>query len=138
EIADLVIVNKADGQLASTAKEAVTEYKSALKYLQPTSPVWMPKVIPVSAKTKMGIDEVWNTVKEYFSVKMKSSEFESKRGMQRKLWMWHQITSELLERFQSESSIRTLVHELEQKLFRGEITSGTAADLVVDRFTNKK
>ncbi|CAG8442211.1 2030_t:CDS:2 [Ambispora gerdemannii] len=135
EIADLVIVNKADGQLANAAKEAAAEYKSALKYLKPTSSVWMPKVIPVSAKTKMGINDVWDAVKEYF---LKSSECERKRGTQRKLWMWRQVTSELLERFKSESSIRTLVNELDQKLFRGEITSGAAADLVVDRFINKK
>ncbi|CAJ0872875.1 17403_t:CDS:2, partial [Entrophospora sp. SA101] len=56
------------------------------------------------------------------------SELAKKRGEQRKLWMWRQITSEILE---------SLVDELEHKVFKGEMTSGKAADIVVNQFTHR-
>ncbi|KAG9296073.1 hypothetical protein G9A89_011925 [Geosiphon pyriformis] len=137
ENSDLVIVNKADGELANSAREAVTEYTSALKYLHPKSPVWSPKVLRVSAKNNIGIDTAWNKMEKFYKAMKDSGEFEKKRGEQRKLWMWRQITSELLERFKSDTYIRGLVKELEHKVFLGEMTSGAAADYVIDCFTNK-
>ncbi|GES98400.1 methylmalonic aciduria type A protein, mitochondrial-like [Rhizophagus clarus] len=137
EISDLIVVNKSDGVFANAAREAVAEYTSALKYLHPSSPSWQPKVIKVSAKTNSGLDETWKLMQSYYNIMKRSSELSKKRGKQRKLWMWRQITSELLDRLNSDKEIRNLVDKLEQKVFNGEITSGIAADYVVDNFTHK-
>ncbi|CAH1756475.1 11781_t:CDS:10 [Entrophospora sp. SA101] len=128
EVSDLVIVNKADGILAQSAREAVVEYTSALKYLRPSTPVWRPKVTSVSSKTNDGIENTWNVMQEYYNSMKDYSELAKKRGEQRKLWMWRQITSEILE---------SLVDELEHKVFKGEMTSGKAADIVVNQFTHR-
>ncbi|CAG8590595.1 2614_t:CDS:10 [Acaulospora morrowiae] len=136
EISDLVIVNKADGPLAASAREALIEYTSALKYLQPITPYWKPQVTSVSAKTNMGIENAWNITMSYLNAMRESGEFQRKRSEQRKLWMWRQIKTELLDRLKSDESIRKLVNTFEQKVFNGEMTSGTAADYVVDKFTH--
>jgi LAO/AO transport system kinase len=83
------------------------------------------------------LDETWELMQEYYNIMKSSSELSKKRGEQRKLWMWRQITSELLDRLNSDRDIRKLVDKLERKVFNGEITSGVAADHVVDTFTNK-
>ncbi|CAJ0842365.1 15291_t:CDS:2 [Entrophospora sp. SA101] len=137
EVSDLVIVNKADGILAQSAREAVVEYTSALKYLRPSTPVWRPKVTSVSSKTNDGIENTWNVMQEYYNSMKDYSELAKKRGEQRKLWMWRQITSEILERLRSNQSIKSLVDELEHKVFKGEMTSGKAADIVVNQFTHR-
>ncbi|CAG8543424.1 6575_t:CDS:10 [Acaulospora colombiana] len=136
EISDLVVVNKADGPLAASAREALTEYTSALKYLQPATPYWSPRVTSVSAKTNMGIENTWNIIMSYFKAMKESGEFQRRRGEQRKLWMWRQITAELLDRLNSDESIKKLVDIFEQRVFNGEMPSSTAADYVVDKFTH--
>ncbi|CAG8470759.1 8551_t:CDS:10, partial [Funneliformis caledonium] len=137
EISDLIIVNKADGVFANAAREASADYTSALKYLHPSTSVWNPKVIRVSAKANSGLDEAWKLMQEYYHAMKSSGELSKKRGEQRSLWMWRQITSELLDRLNSDKEICELVDQLEQKVFNGEMTSGTAADHVVDTFTRK-
>ncbi|KAF0543823.1 methylmalonic acidemia type A protein [Gigaspora margarita] len=137
EISDLVVVNKNDGDLENAAREAVAEYTSALKYLRHSTPFWIPKVTSVSSKTNKGVNNVWDIILEYFNIMKNSDELQKRRGNQRKLWMWRQITSELLNRLNSDESIRKLVDMLEKKVFDGKMTSGTAADYVVDVFTHK-
>ncbi|CAG8785861.1 13607_t:CDS:2, partial [Racocetra persica] len=137
EVSDLVVVNKDDGAFENAAREAVIEYTSALKYLRHSTTFWAPKVTSVSSKTSKGVDNVWNTILEYFNVMKSSGELQRRRGNQRKLWMWRQITSELLNRLNSDDSIKKLVNVLEKDVFDGKMTSGTAADHVVDVFTHK-
>ncbi|KAF0543824.1 methylmalonic acidemia type A protein [Gigaspora margarita] len=99
EISDLVVVNKNDGDLENAAREAVAEYTSALKYLRHSTPFWIPKVTSVSSKTNKGVNNVWDIILEYFNIMKNSDELQKRRGNQRKLWMWRQITSELLNRY---------------------------------------
>ncbi|CAI2175984.1 2281_t:CDS:2, partial [Funneliformis geosporum] len=97
EISDLIIVNKADGEFANAAREAAAEYTSALKYLHPSTSVWNPQVLRVSAKANSGMDNAWKLMQEYYHVMKRSGELSKKRGEQRRLWMWRQISSELLD-----------------------------------------
>ncbi|RHZ84878.1 hypothetical protein Glove_74g110 [Diversispora epigaea] len=137
EISDLVIVNKADGPLANSAKEAAAEYTSALKYLNPVSTYWKPRVISISSKTNMGIENVWNTIMEFFKIMNESGELQRRRGDQRTLWMWRQIKSILLDRLKEDEFTRKLVNVYEKKVLDGEMTFGAAANNIVDRFMNK-
>ncbi|OZJ04994.1 hypothetical protein BZG36_02112 [Bifiguratus adelaidae] len=134
ELADLVIVNKADGDLMSSARAATLEYTSALKFLQPAYEGWRSKVIRVSAKEELGIDKAWETMTEYFDVMRNAGHIASKRGSQRKLWMWRQITNELLDRLNRDDSVKKTVELMEKRVYEGTMNSGQAADRVVDEF----
>ncbi|GAB5592563.1 hypothetical protein Unana1_07463 [Umbelopsis nana] len=137
ELSDMVIVNKADGKLADAARSASMDYTSAIKFLQPASPLWKAKVIRVSSRENTGIDKAWEVMKSYFDTMTAAHKLTEKRGAQRKIWMWRQITSELVDRLNADDNVKKHVSELESQVFEGKMTSGQAADSVVDVFLNK-
>ncbi|KAI9284342.1 ArgK protein [Umbelopsis sp. AD052] len=137
ELSDLVVVNKADGKLADAARAVSMDYTSAIKFLQPPSPLWKTKVLRVSSRENTGIDKAWEAMKSYFDTMTSANKLTEKRGAQRKVWMWRQITSELVDRLNSDDKVKQHVAELESKVFDGKMTSGQAADSVVDVFLNK-
>ncbi|RUS22245.1 ArgK protein-domain-containing protein [Endogone sp. FLAS-F59071] len=134
ELSDLVLVNKSDGALTDSARTAAMEYTSALKFLQPANAVWRPKVICVSSVEQSGMDKAWEAMSEYLGVMTDAGLLDQKRSEQRRLWMWRQITTELLDRLNRDPTVRTTAKRLEQHVFDGEMASGQAADRVVDEF----
>ncbi|KAF9431370.1 hypothetical protein BGZ76_000404 [Entomortierella beljakovae] len=136
ELSDLVIVNKSDGALVDSARNAQIEYTSALKFVKSVSNNWNPKVIRVSSMggPEGGIEEAWNTMREYFDIMESSGELSEKRGNQRKIWMWRQVSSELLDLLNEDDHIRGMAKELEGKVLRNEVMSGDAAHKIVERF----
>lgn len=68
ELVDLVVVNKADGDLAKPANRALAEYKAALKLIQPRHEVWKPTAMTCSSVESTNIDKVWQTMKEFWEV----------------------------------------------------------------------
>lgn len=68
ELSDMILVNKADGELAAAARMAQIEYTSALKYLQPSTQGWTPQILPVSSHANTGITEAWDSMKEYYKI----------------------------------------------------------------------
>lgn len=82
ELADLLIVNKADGELEAQATRTQTDYRSALMYLPPISPYWRPRAMRISALTKKGIPEVWNAMVEYQTIMVEKGTWDERRGQQ--------------------------------------------------------
>ncbi|KAF9899593.1 hypothetical protein BX616_002941, partial [Lobosporangium transversale] len=136
ELSDLVIVNKSDGALVDSARNAQIEYTSALKFVKAISENWKPKVIRVSSMggPEGGIDKAWSTMKEYFDIMESTGELQRKRGHQRKIWMWRQVSSELLDLLNEDAQVRELAKELESKVLQNEVMSGAAAHQIVERF----
>ncbi|KAF9356081.1 hypothetical protein BGX26_005766 [Mortierella sp. AD094] len=136
ELSDLVIVNKSDGALVDSARNAQIEYTSALKFVKSISSNWKPKVIRVSSMggPEGGIEQAWNTMKEYFDIMQSTGELQQKRGNQRKIWMWRQVSSELLDLLNEDPHVREMANELESKVLRNEVMSGAAAHKIVERF----
>ncbi|KAI7816524.1 ArgK protein-domain-containing protein [Gamsiella multidivaricata] len=136
ELSDLVIVNKSDGALVDSARNAQIEYTSALKFVKAISAHWKPKVIRVSSMggPEGGIEQAWNTMKEYFDIMESTGELQKKRGNQRKIWMWRQVSSELLDLLNDDAHVREMADELEAKVLRNEVMSGAAAHQIVERF----
>ena len=99
ELVDLVIVNKADGDLVNAARRAQIEYTSALKLLRPKTGSWSPKVISISSVEHSGIDKAWTEMLGCHSTLVKSGELTTLRSEQRKRWMWRILTDHLLQRF---------------------------------------
>ncbi|KAG0005317.1 hypothetical protein BGZ65_011450 [Modicella reniformis] len=136
ELSDLVIVNKSDGALVDSARNAQIEYTSALKFVKAISSHWKPKVIRVSSKggPEGGIDKAWDAMKEYFDIMESTGDLQAKRGNQRKIWMWRQVSSELLDLLNEDTQVREMANELESKVLRNEVMSGAAAHQIVQRF----
>ncbi|KYO46369.1 methylmalonic aciduria type A protein, mitochondrial isoform B [Alligator mississippiensis] len=91
EMADLVVVTKADGDLVVPARRIQAEYVSALKLLRKRSKVWKPKVMRISAKTGEGISDMWDKMTEFRDLVLMSGELLTKRRKQQKVWMWNLI-----------------------------------------------
>ncbi|KAI9152620.1 hypothetical protein H9P43_009416 [Blastocladiella emersonii ATCC 22665] len=154
ELSDLILVNKADGDLAATARMTQAEYMSALKFLggsdhppvprrrrgkadeeeEVSPPTYAPKVIRVSAAHRLGIDEVWESVLDYYAARWYTDAFTDKREAQRKKWMWRLISEELQSRLANDAGVATLIRDLESRVEHGEVTPGVAADRVVESF----
>ena len=94
EIADLLVVTKADGDLAAAAGQATAAYQGALGLLRPVSPEWVPQVLQCSALTGAGIDAVWAACQDYRAA-LGEAGLKERRAGQAVAWMWDEITETL-------------------------------------------
>ncbi|XP_042726446.1 methylmalonic aciduria type A protein, mitochondrial [Lagopus leucura] len=134
EMADLVAVNKADGDLIVPARRIQAEYVSAMKLLRKRSKVWRPKVMRISAKTGEGISDMWDKMTEFRDLMLTSGELIAKRRKQQKVWMWNLIQENMLEHFRSHLAVKDKIPLLEEKVLSGVLSPGLAADLLLKAF----
>lgn len=127
ELADLVIVNKADGDLIAGAKRVQGDYKAALRMLHPSSANWQPKVLTCSALNNQGIDEIWKTVNEFEKAMRVSDELEKKRSHQAISWMWKEIKETLISRFINHPNISAQITKIEADVESGKKSPTQAA-----------
>ncbi|XP_066488473.1 methylmalonic aciduria type A protein, mitochondrial isoform X2 [Tiliqua scincoides] len=137
EMADLVAVTKADGDLVVPARRIQAEYISALKLLRKRSKVWRPKVMRISAKTGEGISDMWDKMTEFRDLMLTSSELITKRRRQQKVWMWNVIQESMLDHFRSHLAVRDQIPLLEEKVVSGILSPGLAADLLLKAFKER-
>jgi LAO/AO transport system kinase len=138
ELADLIVVNKADGALEQPAKLARSQLVSALHLMRPRSPNWKPHVLLTSALTNKGIGEVWDAVINYQSIMLDTGELTANRAEQARAWMWNEIREGLIEAFKAEPDVATKVRRLETEVAEGRMTPGAAADTLLKRFQHGK
>ncbi|KAM4603942.1 methylmalonic aciduria type A protein, mitochondrial [Polymixia lowei] len=136
EMADLVVVTKADGDLVVPARRIQAEYTSALKLLRKKSKTWNPKVVRVSSQTGEGIPELWAKIESYRNAMLTSGELQVRRRAQQKVWMWSLIQENVLRHFQNHPAVRGELPHLEDKVTRGAISPGLAADLLLRAFSS--
>ncbi|KFZ67237.1 hypothetical protein N338_10137, partial [Podiceps cristatus] len=134
EMADLVAINKADGDLVVPARRIQAEYISAMKLLRKRSKVWRPKVMRISAKTGEGISDMWDKMTEFHDLMLASGELVSRRRKQQKVWMWNLIQENMLEHFRSHLAVKDKIPLLEEKVLSGVLSPGLAADLLLKAF----
>ena len=127
ELADLLAINKADGDNETRAREAVQEYSAALRYLAPRSEGWRPQAMAISAKTGAGLDELWRVISERCEVLRENGELEQRRSTQRASSMWSVIESELGSAFRRHPGVIAQLDDVEAALKRGEVTPTEAA-----------
>ena len=96
EIADLIVVNKADGDLQAEAGRTAAEYNGALQLLRPRSVNWTPKVLLCSALTGTGVAEVWEAVTAFREALEAPGELVARRGEQARQWLWQEVSDSLL------------------------------------------
>ncbi|XP_037753281.1 methylmalonic aciduria type A protein, mitochondrial isoform X2 [Chelonia mydas] len=137
EMADLVAVTKADGDLVVPARRIQAEYVSAMKLLRKRSKVWRPKVMRISAKTGEGISDMWDKMTEFHDLMLTSGELTTKRQKQQKVWMWNLIQENMLDHFRSHLAVRDKIQLLEEKVLSGVLAPGLAADLLLKAFKDR-
>jgi len=134
EIADAIVVNKADGDLANAAMRAARDYQNALHLLRPTSVHWQVPVLRSSALTNSGIDEVWATVERYRQVMGQAGELTARRTAQAQAWMWNEVAENLMLRFRAHPRVTALLAETEGRVAAGSATPTAAAQTLLNAF----
>ena len=130
ELADMIAVNKADGDNLKRAKAAAAEYNAALHILAPRSEHWFPPVLTYSALTGDGIDAVWEKIVAHRTAMIASGDFAKRRRQQQVKWMWTILEDRLHARLRSDPAIRARVKQTETAVANGEMTPTIAAETV--------
>jgi LAO/AO transport system kinase len=134
ELADLFLVNKADGELAAAAARAAAEYRGALQFLRPASPRWHPPVLQCSALTGQGIPEVWETVCRYRETMDESGEIAARRAGQACAWMWSEVGESLMAALRAHPAVAEALPELEAGVRAGRVPATAAARRLLRAF----
>lgn len=138
ELADIVVVNKADGPFAAPAKLAAADYSAALRLLTPRVPAWQPPVLLTSALTGAGMKDVWVTIGRYRETVTNDGTLKSRRATQAVSWMWNEISETLLQNFKTDPAIKQALSSLESRVLQGEITPAAAAAHLLAQFSESR
>tara|TARA_R110000823_G_scaffold305166_3_gene427149 strand:- start:82544 stop:83503 length:960 start_codon:yes stop_codon:yes gene_type:complete len=133
ELADALVINKADGESANLATLTERQYTSAMHLLRHTS-FWTPRVMTCSALTGVNIDALWGMLVDYYFQSLEQGAFAAKRAQQNRDWM-HQLVNEmLLLKLSQNSAIKNLLPELERAVENQETTAYAAARRIMELF----
>ena len=127
EIADMIAVNKADGEMKNAANRAVMEYQHALDILNPKSANWKPRSLSCSAYTGEGLLAIWETICDYKKLLKDAGEWEEKRKSQQVEWMWAIIRERILSKIETNEKVQSLVPQLELQVAESKLTPALAA-----------
>ena len=134
ELADMILINKADGELQATARHSAADYRSALRLIHPRTRDWQVPVKTCSALHGEGIVEIWGLVERYREVLGASGEFEERRAAQACSWMWSEISDSLLRAFRSDRQVKARLHQLEAEVTGGSMPPTLAAAQLLTLF----
>ena len=134
EIADLLVVNKADGDNELRARQAAREYQSAIELLTPTNPDWTPPVMTSSGLTGQGVEAIWEKISDHRALMIATGDWESRRSDQKVRWMWALIEDRLIHRLREDPKIAATIGDLEKHVNDGSMTPFGAADRVLSAF----
>jgi GTPase len=134
ELADVLVVNKADGDLRASAEHTRGEYEHALALLQPTSPAWTPVVLTASARTGDGVLRFWQTVLAHREAVLASGELEQRRRGQARAWLWRLVEEGLVAAFRADAKLAEKIPELETDVETHAISAPRAARILLDIF----
>jgi LAO/AO transport system kinase len=131
ELADALVINKADGESENLARQSKTHYTSAMSLLRHTS-FWTPRVMTCSALRSINIDAVWGMVLDYYFQAVEEKSFGAKRAHQNLDWM-HQLVQEMmLLRLKQNPAVNQLLPQLEQQVEHNETTAYAAARRIME------
>ena len=132
EMADGIVINKADGDNIGRAQLAQAQFKSALHLFPPTASGWMPEVLTYSGYFELGIAEVWDMIDRYFKFATENGYFELRRTEQARYWMFETINEQLRSHFYNNPEVAALVRLNEERVLQNRISSFIAARNVLD------
>ncbi|MFO1162110.1 MAG: methylmalonyl Co-A mutase-associated GTPase MeaB [Reyranellaceae bacterium] len=133
ELADLIVVNKADGDLKTTAQRSASDYQHALRMLRSPTAGWTPEVTTCSALAGDGVAEIWQTI-ERFRTAVGEKGVARRRAEQARAWMWNEVGETLLAELRRHPDVKKLVPGLEREVEGGRTTPAAAARLMLEAF----
>ena len=134
EMADAVLINKADGDNRHRAEAARSEQAMALHYLAAATPSWTTPVTLCSALTGEGIAEAWETVERFYRELEPAGVLNARRGAQQLAWLEELVREELVGRWQRHAAVRLMRPAVERSLVAGELTAVRAARALIEAF----
>jgi LAO/AO transport system kinase len=132
ELADMVAINKADGDNIKRANLAAADYRGALHIITPRSEHWHPPVVTYSALTGTGLAELWQKVQDHRAAMQASGEFATRRRQQQVKWMWSMLEQRMMARLRADSAIRTKVKKIEAEVADGRVSPAIAAEQIAE------
>jgi LAO/AO transport system kinase len=132
ELADIVAVNKADGDHLAEARSAARELSGVIRLIYPRETLWRPPVLTMSALEGTGLTELWDTVERHRQVLTEAGEFEARRRAQQVDWTWQMVRDTVLDRVLSNPAVRKVRVEVERQVLAGELTPAMAAQQILN------
>jgi LAO/AO transport system kinase len=132
ELADMIAVNKADGDNLARAKLAASQYGAALHILSPRSPNWSPPVITCSGLKGDGIEALWTHVLDYRRRMTASGELAARRGEQQVKWMWTMLEERLFAPLRSDRALKAALPRIEADVAAGRLAPATAVEEIAE------
>lgn len=134
ELADILLVNKADGERIAQANHTAADYMHATKLMHPRTHGWRVPVRTCSALDRQGIAEVWGLILEYHRLLSQGGALQRRRAEQARAWMWDETTQSLLAALREDPAVRHRLPELEREVVEGRIPAALAADRLLETF----
>ncbi len=134
ELADMLVVNKADGATKERAHQAARTYANAVRYLHPADAPWLPPVLTCSALENEGIDEVWQKVESYRDTMTEAGLFGERRREQRLNWLWSMVNTRVREDLAKHPALQSTVAKLENDVQAATLAPTTAANEILEAF----
>ncbi|MFZ1175106.1 MAG: methylmalonyl Co-A mutase-associated GTPase MeaB, partial [Mycobacterium sp.] len=131
ELADIVVVNKADGEHLAEARSAARELSAVIRLIHPRETLWRPPVLTMSAMEGTGLQELWDTIEHHRQVLTEAGEFEARRRAQQVDWTWQMVRDTVLDRVLSNPNVRKMRAEVERQVKAGELTPALAAQQIL-------
>jgi LAO/AO transport system kinase len=131
ELADIVVVNKADGEHLREARKAARDLSGVIRLIYPRKTLWRPPVLTMSALEGTGLEELWETVERHRQVLTEAGEFEARRRTQQVDWTWQMVRDTVLDRVLSNPDVRKARAEIERQVLAGELTPTLAAQQIL-------
>lgn len=138
EMADGIVINKADGNNIEKAKLAQNHFQNALHLFPLPASGWAPKVLTYSGYYEIGIKEVWDMIDDYITFVKKNGYFDHRRNEQSKYWMYETINERLKSNFYNNEKVQIELEQYEQLILDSKISSFAAASKILDVYFNKK
>ena len=133
EIADLILINKADTDPAR-AERSAREYRNALHILSPAHPDWTPPVLTASGLNNQGLDQLWSQIRRHRDVMTANGALVARRADQNTRWMWAMVRDRLETSFRTDPAVAALAPALEQSVRHGQTPASAAADQLLAAF----
>lgn len=138
EMADGIVINKADGDNIGPAQLAQAQFRSALRLFPPTASGWQPEVLTYSGYYELGIPEIWDMIDRYFAFVDGNGYFEKRRIEQSRYWMFETIDERLRRDFYSDPDISAMLAEKERLVLSNRLSSFIAARDVLDAYFSRR
>jgi len=136
EMADMIVITKADGDNILRCNIAKKERETALHYSSLYDPDWSVPVSTCSSLTGEGIKDIWNNIKNYIDIKIEKKQFDEKREIQRVEWFEQELKQELEERFFNDAKVKEKIMIIKNKISKGKNLEFIEIKKIIDIFSN--